>query len=106
MSTIAVVVPLRPGARDEARRLLESGPPFDLSAAALRSHDVYLTDYEAVFVFEGSAARAALEALIGEASVWKAGLAWRGLLDGRPRLAEPAFAWRRPEPGPIHVPGL
>jgi hypothetical protein len=106
MSRVAVVVPLRPDAVDVARGLVQDGPPFDLAGTRLESHSVYFTDHEAVFVFEGPEARAVVETLVGEAQVWEAATAWRGLLDGKPRVAETLYSWRRPEPGPLHVPGL
>ena len=52
MSRLVVVVPLADGARERARELLEQGPPFDPAATHLERHSVYLTDREAVFVFE------------------------------------------------------
>ncbi len=106
MSRVAVVVPLRPDAVDTARSLVQEGPPFDLPETSLQSHYVYFTDHEAVFVFEGPDARSIVEGLVGEAEVWEAATTWRGLLDGKPRVAETLYAWRRPEPTPLHVPGL
>jgi hypothetical protein len=106
VSRVAVVVPLRPDAVETARGLIEDGPPFDLSVTPLESHAVFLSGCEAVFVFEGPEARAVVEQLIGEADVWVAATAWRGCLDGKPRVAEAAYAWRSPGPRPLHVPGL
>ena len=106
MSRVAVVVPLRPDAVATARRLIEDGPPLDLSETPLDSHCVHLTDQEAVFVFEGPDAREVVERMVGETGVWEAASAWRACLAGKPRVAETAFAWRRPEPRPLHVPGL
>jgi hypothetical protein len=57
--------------RDYARLLIEQGPPFDLTQTALASHEVFLTDREAVFVFEGTAAKEAVERLSGEPGVWR-----------------------------------
>jgi hypothetical protein len=51
---------------DAEARLLErvlAGPGFDLAAAGLRSHDVYLDGQRAVFVFDGVAPLQALRAL-------------------------------------------
>jgi hypothetical protein len=95
MTTIAVVAPLKYGAQAEARELIAAGPPFDPERTPLVRHEVFLTGDEAVFVFEGPDARRAVEQLIGEASVWKAAVAWRRLLGGRPRIAERAFLWER-----------
>ena len=52
MSRLVVVVPLADGAKDRARELLDKGPPFDPNATGLERHSVYLTDHEAVFIFE------------------------------------------------------
>jgi len=95
MSRIAVVVPLRPGAYEEAARLVDAGPPFPPAESPLDGHCVYLTEREALFVFEGPNAREVVEQILGEASVWEAATAWRGLLDGKPRVADIVFAWRR-----------
>jgi hypothetical protein len=106
VSRVAVVVPLRPDALETARRLVDEGPPVDLADTTLESHAVFLSDREAVFVFEGPDVRAVVEQLIGEADVWAAATVWRGCLDGKPRIAEATYAWQRPEPAPLHVPGL
>ena len=107
MSRVAVIVPLRPGMLETARRLIAEGPPFALDDTPLLAHCVHLTDREAVFVFEGPAAREAVEHVLGEASVWQAATAWRACLDGKPRLAETVFAWRRAagaQPSPSSAP--
>ena len=106
MSRVLVVVPLRPDAVETARRLVDDGPPFALEETTLEVHTVYLTDHEAVFVFEGPDARSIVERLVGEADVWSAATAWRACLAAKPRLAETVYAWRRREAGPLHVPGL
>ena len=106
MSRVAVVVPLRPESLVTAKLLIEEGPPFSLDDTPLDAHAVYLTDDEAVFVFEGPEAREVVEQVVGEAGVWEAATAWRACLAGKPRVAEPAFVWRRPEQAPLHVPGL
>ena len=89
-----------------AKLLIEEGPPFLLDDTPLDAHAVYLTDAEAVFVFEGRDARVIVEQLVGEAGVWEAATAWRACIAGKPRVADPAFAWRRAEQSPIHAPGF
>ena len=106
MSRIAVVVPLRPGSRETARQLIEAGPPFPIDDTPLLEHCVYLTEEEAVFVFEGPDAREAVEHVLGEADVWQAATAWRAILASKPRLAETVFTWQRRDSDPLHVPGL
>jgi len=95
MSRVAVVVPLRPGAYETAARLVDAGPPFKVDESPLDGHCVYLTEREALFVFEGANAREVVEQILGEASVWEAATAWRDLLAGKPRVADIVFAWRR-----------
>ena len=55
---------------------IEQGPPFDLAQTTLANHEVFLTDHEAVFVFDGSAAKEPVETLIGEPGVWKGATGW------------------------------
>ena len=95
MSRIVVVVPLREGSQETARLLIADGPPFDLDASALERHEVYLTESEAVFVFEGPGAREEVERLVGDPGVLRAAVAWRECLAARPRIAERSFDWSR-----------
>lgn len=106
MSRVAVVVPLRLDSIEVARGLIAKGPPFDLGDTPLEGHCIYLTDSEAVFVFDGPDARAVVEHIVGEADVWAAATEWRACLDGKPRVAEPIFSWTKPAAGPLHVPGF
>ena len=109
MSGIAFVLPLKPGERARAKELLTHAPPFDPRAAGLDRYRVFLTEAEAIFVFNG-AARGALERIRDEARAWAQGAAWDELLAGPPRLAQVAYAWERierlddissaPTPGP------
>jgi hypothetical protein len=94
-SRVAVVLPIKPGTRDRAAALVADGPPFDPKAAGLDRHYVFVTDHEVVFVFDGADAQRAVERLIRDPSVWKAAVAWRECLAGRPRLATEEFAWTR-----------
>ena len=95
MSTFVVVAPLRPAAREAARELLAQGPPFDPEGTALESHQVFLTDREAVFLFEGPDAKETVQKVTGDPGVWRAAARWRELLAGRPRIAESAYTWAR-----------
>ncbi len=96
MRRLVVVVPLAEGAHDEARALLDAGPPFDLGETQFVTHEVFLTPDEVVFVFEaGDDEPATLSVRAADPSVWKAAAAWRPLMAGRPRTAETVFSWRR-----------
>ncbi|MBV8256406.1 MAG: hypothetical protein JOZ56_06490 [Actinobacteria bacterium] len=95
MNRLAVVVPLRPERVADAQALIAEGPPFDLSETDLEEHYIFISGNEAVFVFNGPDAKAVLEQVVGESHVWEAASEWRKCLDGKPRLAETAFAWKR-----------
>lgn len=96
MSPFVVVAPLRPGTREAARALLAEGPPFDPEATALESHQVFLTDREVVFLFDGPNARENVQQVSGSPDMWRAAARWSEVLAGRPRIAENAYAWARP----------
>jgi hypothetical protein len=89
-----VVVPLRPGAEADARKLAAAGPPFIPDDLPLESHEVFVSSGEAVFVFE-STAGAALESILRALDVWAAATAWRDLVAGSPRVASAAYSWHR-----------
>lgn len=92
---VVVVVPIRRGTAQAARRLVEKGPPFELEPLGLERHHVFVSEREVVFFFEGDSAASAVDALSGSPSVLKAAARWRGILAGRPRLAEERFGWAR-----------
>jgi hypothetical protein len=92
---VAVVVPIRRGRVEEARRLVEEGPPFDVEQLALERHHVFVSEREVVFFFEGKSAAGAVDGLSRSPDVLKAAVRWRGILAGRPRLAEARFGWTR-----------
>jgi hypothetical protein len=97
MSRAVVVLPLREGTSDRAAELLRHGPPFDPEEIGLDRHHVFLTDEEAVFVFEADDLAAA-ERLVGNERFWSAAAAWKDLVAGPPRLADDAYSWIRPNP--------
>jgi hypothetical protein len=91
---LALVVPLKPGTKPRVESLLAQGPPFDPAALGLESHEVFLTDSEAVFVFEGVPA-VLLNRSAEHETIWAAAEAWEELVDGSVRFAERAYAWPR-----------
>jgi hypothetical protein len=95
MSRLVVVAPLRPGMRERAAELLTEGPPFVLEETDFDRHDVFLTDDEVVFVFEGDAGKGPLRLDAEDPSLLVAAEAWQDLLAERPRLATTAFSWTR-----------
>ncbi len=94
MSRLVVVVPLAKAARDRATALLRRGPPFDPGTAGLERHHVFLTDNEAVFLFEADSPDA-VEQLAADESLWAAAAGWSELVAGPPRLAEDVYSWIR-----------
>jgi hypothetical protein len=94
MSRAVVVLPLKQGTREKAAQLLRKGPPFDPDEVGLERHHVFLTDTEAVFVFEADDLDAA-QRLIGDDGIWNAADAWKELVAGPPRLAEDSYSWQR-----------
>ena len=94
---VAVVVPIRRGTAEAARRLIEEGPPFDLEGLSLERHHVLVSQREVIFFFEGENAEAAVDALAQEPGVLQAAVRWRRILAGRPRLAQERFAWAQTE---------
>jgi hypothetical protein len=92
---VAVVVPIRRGKAEVARQLIEEGPPFELEDVGLERHHVFVGEREVIFFFEGERAAAAVDALARSPGVLRAAVRWRGILAGRPRLAEERFGWTR-----------
>jgi hypothetical protein len=95
---LVIVVPLQQGVGDRARALLRKGPPFDPEAAGLKRHHVFITDHEALFVFEADAPDA-VDRLGSDPTLWEAAAGWSDLVAGPPRLAEDVYLWVRPSRG-------
>jgi hypothetical protein len=91
-----VVLPLVEGAADRAAELLRGGPPFDPDEVGLGRHQVFLTESEAIFLFEAESSMAG-DRLLSEDRLWAAAAAWKELVAGPPRLAEDAYSWSRVE---------
>ena len=87
---LTVRVPLKHGCLGRARKLLAKGPPLDPASLGLSSHEVYLRDGEAVFVFRGSNVRAQVSKAIRHPAIWRAGLAWQRCFAAAPQIVEPA----------------
>jgi hypothetical protein len=96
MTALVVVASLREGSEARVRELLDLGPPFDLDQSEFDRHEVFLSEKEVVFVFEGRSEEAGTLALAAEdPDVWRAASAWADCLDGRPRIARSVFSWER-----------
>ncbi len=90
---VAVILPLRKGALERARALIAQGPPFDPAQAGLERHHVFLGEREVIFVFDGANVRETVQRLLRDPGTWRATAEWTACIAGRPRLAEPGFAW-------------
>jgi hypothetical protein len=106
---VAVVVPLRKGKREKVEQLLDQGPPFDPERMGLESHEVFLGQLEAIFVFNATPGFS-LQRLLADSKVWSSAAAWHDVIAGPPRIAKPFYAWAtvgeqddlsfEPTPGP------
>jgi hypothetical protein len=92
VETGALIVPLRPGSRSRAEELLASGPPLDPAKFGLRRHEVFLTENEVIFVFEGHPG-VFVDRLADQGTVWKAADTWLPLIDGPIRLGIQRYGW-------------
>ena len=92
MQHMAVIAKLRPGAAEQAARLIELGPPFDPRKHEVERHTVFLAPETVIFVFEGGNVNSVLASLGGtdEQAVLAA---WEPLLDGTPMIASEAYNW-------------
>lgn len=102
VSRVVVIIPLMQGARDRVSALVRTGPPFDPEEVGLERHHVFLTEREAVFVFEGTTSEA-IRRLAEDADVWIAASEWAGLVAGPPLVAEDVYDWIRPPEPPENV---
>jgi hypothetical protein len=89
---LALVVSLKAGARPKAESLLAKGPPFDPAGLGLENHQVFLTDSEVVFVFEGPPGLLLNRSAENE-TIWNAAAVWEPLVEGSIRFAERVYAW-------------
>jgi hypothetical protein len=97
---VVIAVPIRVERQAQVRKLVRAGPPFDpASVPGLDHHQVFVTHCEAIFVFEGREIRQTIERLAHRPNLWKAAVAWKQCLAGRPQLIEPAYDWRRSRAG-------
>ena len=90
---LAIVLPLDLGKREIARAYLDEGPPFDLRAAGVDEHEVFLTDEEVIFVFAVPRGPKTLETILSDEDFWSVVSAWESIAAGPPRLASVAYDW-------------
>jgi hypothetical protein len=92
---LAVAAHLKPGSRRKAEALIAEGPPFELNGSGFRSHGVYLSDEEVVFVFEGPGAEYLVLNILNDPVRAARFDAWAPLLEGSPRLVRETWHWSR-----------
>jgi hypothetical protein len=90
---VVIVVPIKPDCSAAVHELVRQGPPFDPELMALDSHDVYVTDAEAVFVFEGADSGHVVDRIVAQPGLWRGALAWQEYLAGPPRVAQATYSW-------------
>jgi hypothetical protein len=96
MERVAIVARLKPGAAEQARKLVANGPPFDLRGSGIDRHSVFVSAGEVVFVFEGHQIEWAVDELIDgpfHYELQRTFESWREIVDGAPRIARQQFAW-------------
>jgi hypothetical protein len=93
--SIAVVVPLAEGRCDVVHEFLEEGPPFDPAAIGLEKHTVYLTEREAIFVFETEQGVEAFERILAEPELWDVVGPWEHCAGEKPLVATAVYDWHR-----------
>ena len=103
---VTLIVPLKKNRVEQARALIAAGPPFDPETKGLERHEIFLTDQEAVFLFEGPDASETVQRLARDPA------AWRQPCNGAPSSTEhhdshtpPTAGAARHHPSPPHLQG-
>ena len=91
---VAVVVPLAEGRSDVVREFLAEGPPFDPAEVGLQTHTVFLTEREAIFVFDTIEGAQAFERILAEPEFWGVVPAWEHNVAEEPRVGAVVYEWR------------
>jgi hypothetical protein len=95
MDRLIVTARLLPGTGEEARRLIELGPPYPVDRYQLRRHSVHVADGVVLFVFEGPDVEWVVEEMVNDPILAASFSAWAPLLEERPSIAREVFAWER-----------
>ncbi len=77
-------------------QILREGPPFDIAETSLERHEVFISEGEVVFLFEGThAEEEARRLMVGRSVIARVGRL--GVhIDGEPCLPGEVFSWERP----------
>jgi hypothetical protein len=96
LTRVVVRVPVDAAQVERVRELVRRGPPYDLTQVpGLERHEVYVTDRDVMFVFEGADPGFALERVMRDARVWSALERWDDYVAGQPSVLEPDYTWSR-----------
>jgi hypothetical protein len=88
-----VLLPIRDGKEEQARALLEQGPPFDPERVGLKQHHAFVADHHVVFLFEAERDLPSVRQLLSGGELWRAAAAWRGTIAGPPLVSHPVYSW-------------
>ena len=97
-SQVAIVAEIRPGRHDELLRMLEAGPPFDLSKEGVDHHEVFVGDTDIMFVFTLPGGLSEVERIARQPTVLGALQALSNVVQS-PRLLQQTFAWSQTRSG-------
>lgn len=96
LTRVAVRVPIHPKQVGRVRALVAGGPPYDLDGVpGLDHHDVYVSDCDVLFVFEGADPGLAVERVMRDARAWGAFEDWDEHVAGAPSVVQPDYTWSR-----------
>lgn len=93
-SEVAIVAEIRPGKYKDLIRMLEAGPPFDLSKQGFDHHEVFVGDHDVAFVFTVPGGLSQVQRIAKEPDVLRELQALSNVLQA-PRLLQQTFSWTR-----------
>ena len=94
MDRIVLVAHLKPGSSERARELLAEHSSREDLKEAFDRHAIFLSETEAVFLFEGPDADRSVRAIFNDPSASEIGH-WIPLFDGPLHWAPQAYFWER-----------
>lgn len=89
---VAVIAQIRPGKRDDLERMLDHGPPFDLTAEGFEHHEVFVGDNDVLFVFTGPGAMSQLQRMAASRALFAHVIRLTALVSA-PRVLDRTFEW-------------
>jgi hypothetical protein len=98
MDRFVLIAPLKPDARERAEALLAEHSALgaaDLDDAAFERHVIFLSDTEAVFLFEGDGTHESVRAIFNDPVRSTLIGHWLPLFDGPLHQAPEAYLWER-----------